>query len=82
MRATGITRPVDQLGRVVLPKELRDKLDLPSGTPMEIYTEGENIILKKYKRGCTFCGDIEKDEMIKFKGCPICEVCFTKLGDR
>ena len=82
MRATGITRPVDQLGRVVLPKELRDKLDLPSGTPMEIFTENESIILKQYKKGCVFCGEIEKDEMITFKGQPICEVCFTKLGDR
>ena len=82
MRATGITRPVDQLGRVVLPKELRKVLDLETGTPMEIYTDKDTIILKKYKRGCTFCGEIEKGEMITFKEQCICEECFTGLNER
>lgn len=82
MRDTGIVRRIDVLGRIVLAKELRDKLDLPNGTPMEIYTEGENIILKKYKCGCIFCGEVEADEMIKFKGHLICEKCFTGLNER
>lgn len=82
MRATGITRPIDQLGRIVLPIELRKVLKLETGTPVEIYTEGESIILKQYKRGCTFCGEIEKDEMITFKEQCICEECFTGLNER
>ena len=78
MRDTGIVRRIDVLGRIVLAKELRDKLDLPSGTPMEIYTEGENIILKKYKRGCTLCGDVQED-MTNYKGNAICECCMGDL---
>jgi transcriptional pleiotropic regulator of transition state genes len=62
----------------VIAKELRDTLNLPEGTPMEIYTEGENIILKKYKRGCTICGDVQED-MTRFKGKELCECCITDL---
>ena len=82
MRDTGIVRKIDVLGRIVIAKELRDKLELPSGTPMEIYIEGGSIILKKYKRGCTFCGEVEIDKMINFKGEDICEQCFTGLNER
>ena len=81
MRATGITRPVDQLGRVVIPAELRKVLDLPVGTSLEIFTNEDTIILKKYKRGCVFCGEVE-DEMITFKCQLICEKCYTDLGNR
>jgi len=48
MKATGIVRKVDQLGRIVLPKELRNVLDIYVGTPLEIYVDEEKIILKKY----------------------------------
>lgn len=48
MKATGIVRKVDQLGRIVLPKELRNVLDIYEGTPLEIYVDDEKIILKKY----------------------------------
>ena len=82
MRDCGIVRKIDVLGRIVIAAELRNKLDLPSGTPMEIYTDKDTIILKKYKRGCTFCGEIEKDEMITFKEQCICEECFTGLNER
>ena len=78
MKATGITRPIDQLGRVVLPMELRKVLKLETGTPLEIYTEGESIILKQYKRGCTLCGDVQED-MTRFKGKELCECCITDL---
>lgn len=49
MKSTGIVRRIDQLGRVVIPKETRDILDLPTGTPMEIFTEGEAIVLCRYQ---------------------------------
>ena len=78
----GIVRKLDNLGRVVIAAELRKVLGLETGTPMEIYTEGESIILKQYKRGCTFCGEIENDEMITFKEQCICEQCFTGLNER
>jgi transcriptional pleiotropic regulator of transition state genes len=54
MKNTGIVRRVDQLGRVVLPKELRDVLGIEERTPLEIFTDGDTIILKKHKTACTF----------------------------
>ena len=56
MKAIGIVRKIDSLGRVVLPKEIRKTFDLPEGAPIEIFTEDNTIILKKYERGCIFCG--------------------------
>ena len=49
MKSTGIVRKLDHLGRVVLPKELRRTMDLPEGTPMEIYIDGSRIVLRKYQ---------------------------------
>ena len=77
MKSTGIVRKVDQLGRVVLPKELRNVLDIPECTPLEIYMEGENIILKKYAPDCLFCGS--GDYVINFKGKNICKSCLADL---
>jgi len=76
LKTIGITRQIDSLGRVVLPKELRDTMDLPEGTPIEFYTEGETIILKKYQPGCVFCGDINSVEQFKGQNiCPACRKC-------
>ncbi|MBU3205171.1 AbrB/MazE/SpoVT family DNA-binding domain-containing protein [Clostridium algidicarnis] len=78
MKSTGIVRKVDQLGRLVLPKELRKVLSIKDNeTPLEIYTEGETIILKKYEPACTFCG--EASEVINFKGKNICRSCLKEL---
>ena len=56
MKATGIVRRVDDLGRIVLPKDLRQTMGIRTGDPMEIYTDADNIILRKYAPGCAFCG--------------------------
>ena len=72
MKATGVVRKVDQLGRVVLPIELRGTLELPEGTPLEIFTDGETIILKKYEPGCIFCGNICQGQ---FMGQNVCSIC-------
>ena len=77
MKSTGIVRKVDQLGRIVLPKELRNVLDIPEGTPVEIYTEGETIILKKYAPDCLFCG--ESDDLVNLKGKWVCKSCLKDL---
>lgn len=79
MKSTGIVRKVDQLGRVVLPKELRNVLDIPEGTPLEIYTEGECIILKKYAPDCLFCGN--GDDVVDYKGKNICRSCLKELEE-
>ncbi|KGO13805.1 AbrB family transcriptional regulator [Clostridium botulinum] len=79
MKNTGIVRKIDSLGRIVLPKELRKALNIKDNeTPLEIYTEGEEIILKKYEPACIFCG--EASEVINFKGKNICKICLKELG--
>ena len=56
MKSTGIVRRVDELGRVVIPIEIRNKFDIAEKDPIEIYVDGSNIILKKYEQSCIFCG--------------------------
>ena len=57
MKATGIVRKVDELGRIVLPIELRRTLDIEIKDPIEIYVDGDYILLKKYEPACVFCGN-------------------------
>lgn len=73
MKATGMTRPIDDLGRIVLPIELRRTMDLNEGDRMEIFTEGDTIIIRKYQAGCIFCGTV-KNTMI-YKGKNVCADC-------
>ncbi|MGL4108355.1 AbrB/MazE/SpoVT family DNA-binding domain-containing protein [Clostridium sp. LP20] len=77
MKATGIVRSVDELGRIVIPVELRRTLDISEKDALEIYTEGENIILKKYSPSCIFCG--EAREIVNYKGKNICKKCLKEL---
>ena len=56
MKSTGIVRKVDELGRIVLPIELRRTLDIAEKDALEIYVEGESIVLRKYQAACVFCG--------------------------
>lgn len=49
MKATGIVRRIDDLGRVVIPKETRKILGISNGDPVEIYTEGNSVVIKKYE---------------------------------
>ncbi len=57
MKATGIVRKLDQLGRIVIPKELRNTFYLKEDDPIEIYVDGNDIILRKYQPACIFCND-------------------------
>ena len=57
MKATGIVRRVDELGRVVIPIELRNKFDIQVKDPIEIFVDGSSIVLKKYEPNCIFCAD-------------------------
>ena len=75
-KSTGIVRNVDDLGRIVLPKEIRKKLNIKEGTPMEVFTNGQKIILQKYKAiMCTHCGQVlyENDKY--------CNNCGKKVED-
>ena len=66
MKSTGIVRKVDELGRIVLPIELRRTLDIEVKDSLEIYVDGSQIILKKYEPACVFCGNAK--DVINFKG--------------
>ena len=77
MKSTGIVRKVDELGRIVLPIEMRRTLDIAEKDSLEIYVEGASIILKKYKPSCIFC-DTSKD-VSEFKGKNICPKCLKDL---
>lgn len=77
MKATGIVRKVDELGRIVIPMELRKTLNIAIKDPMEIYVDGESIILKKYQPACIFCG--QANGVYKFKDKNICEDCLQEL---
>ena len=77
VKSTGIVRKVDELGRIVIPIELRRNLDIDEKDSLEIYVEDDHIILKKYSPACVFCsnaGDV-KD----FKGRKICRECFIEM---
>lgn len=77
MKSTGIVRKVDELGRVVIPIELRRNLDIEVKDALEIFVDGEHIILKKYAPACIFCGQAK--DVVSFKGKNICPACLEEL---
>ena len=79
MKSTGIVRKVDELGRIVLPIEMRRTLDIGEKDALELYVEGSSVILKKYKPSCVFC-DATKDITV-FKGKNICPKCLKELKE-
>ena len=79
MKSTGIVRKVDELGRIVLPIELRRTLGIEEKDRIEIFVDGESIILRKYQPACIFC-DNAKD-IINYKGKNICTSCLNEMKD-
>ena len=77
MKSTGIVRKVDELGRIVLPIEMRRTLDIAEKDALEIYVEGSSVILKKYKPSCVFCD--ETKDIVVFKGKNVCPACLKEL---
>ena len=73
MKSVGIVRKIDDLGRMVIPKELRNRMDIKKKDPVEIFVEGDKIVLKKYIPGCVFCGDVNNNS--EYKGKVVCEDC-------
>lgn len=80
MKSTGIIRRVDDLGRFVIPKELRDTLGIKEGDSLEIFTKGNTVMLRKYQPGCIFCGDLVVGR--HYKGKCICKKCIGAIRDR
>lgn len=77
MKSTGIIRKVDELGRVVIPIELRNSLEIAEKDPIEIFVDGSSIVLKKYESACIFCGNTKK--LLDYKGKLICEKCSKQI---
>lgn len=79
MKATGIVRKVDDLGRIVIPKELRKVLSIEERDPLEIFVEGSDIILRKYSTGgCHCCENME--DLVEVMGLKICPKCLEELN--
>lgn len=77
MKSTGIVRKVDELGRIVLPIELRHTLDISAKDALEIYVDGNSIVLRKYQPACVFCDNAKN--VINYKGKNICQNCIDGL---
>ena len=77
MKATGIVRKVDELGRIVLPIELRRTLDIAERDPLEIYVEGSAIVPKKYRPTCVFCDSVKDISVYREKN--VCARCLREL---
>lgn len=78
MKSTGIIRRVDELGRVVIPIEIRNQFNILEKDPIEIYVEGSSIILKKFEPNCIFCGNTKN--LLNFHDKLICKNCSKKIG--
>ena len=77
MKSTGIIRQVDELGRIVIPKEIRRHMGITSSDPIEIYVDDNKIILCKYSPSCLFCDGTEN--VTVFKGKRVCQSCLDEI---
>lgn len=81
MKATGIVRKIDSLGRIVIPKELRRVFDIKDDDDvLEIFVEGNTIVLKKYEPACIFCNEVT--DVINYNGRNICRECAKKIIEK
>jgi len=78
MKASGIVRKLDPLGRIVIPKEIRKVLGINDGDSMEIIKVDNEVVVRKYSKGCIFCGN-DKD-VAEFRGAVVCDECKNALG--
>ena len=77
MKSTGIVRNIDELGRLVIPKEMRKKMGIGESSPVEIFVENDRIIVTKYQDSCIFCGS--GTELSDFKDKRVCRACITEM---
>lgn len=77
MKSTGIVRKIDELGRIVIPMEIRNQFDISVRDSLEIFVDESNIIIKKIEESCIFCGNTK--DLIKFKGKLICTNCVSSF---
>jgi len=77
VKSTGIVRKIDELGRVVIPIELRRTLGIGEKDALEIYVDGDRIVFKKYEPACTFCDNA--GDVVHFKGKNVCQSCIDEI---
>lgn len=77
MKSTGVVRKVDELGRIVVPIELRSTMDIAVKDELEIFVDGDRVILKKYHPACIFCE--ETHNVVDYKGKMVCRNCLSEL---
>ena len=78
MKSTGIIRKVDELGRVVIPIEIRNQFNISEKDPIEIYVSGSSIVLKKLEENCVFCDNT--DNLVEYNNKLICKGCLKKIS--
>lgn len=79
MKPAGFLCKIDKLGRIVIPKPLRSKYDMNTDDTIELFTEPDAIVMKKYGMSCIFCSN--SDNLNDFKGKPVCADCLQKLRE-
>ena len=79
MKATGVVRKVDELGRIVVPIEIRNQFNIKEKDPIEIFVDDNSIVLRKFEQSCVFCGKTEN--LAKYKGKYICKNCSKKISN-
>ena len=79
MKSTGIIRRVDELGRVVIPIEIRNQFNIVEKDPIEIYVEGSSIVLKKFEPNCVFCGNTK--DLLTYNDKLVCNKCAKIIGN-
>ena len=77
MKSTGFVKKIDNLGRILIPKELRSSLEIEDKDALEIFVDGDRIVLQKYQPACIFCNSA--DDIVFFEGRRICASCLSKL---
>ena len=80
MRSTGVVRRVDELGRIVLPIEIRKTLDIQQKDALEMFIDEDKIILQKYQPSCIFCNQVE--DIVYFNGKRVCSACIEKMKNQ
>lgn len=81
MKSTGIVRQVDELGRIVIPIELRRTMEIGEKDPLEIFVDGDCVVLRKYAPGCSLCGKVENNLIDAPGGKTVCHDCAVKITE-
>ena len=80
MKDIGIVRNIDEMGRLVIPKEMRRKMDIDTGDEIEFFIEGDRIVLRKYQPSCLFCGG--EGVLVEYKGKRLCTDCVAEMKSK